>query len=61
MFDKIRSHQLVGFESFGSDKLSEIKPCCLSSSSNRIVSFININSVSLKTRDKNLNAAMRAF
>jgi hypothetical protein len=41
--------------------VSEIKPCCLSSSLNRIVSFININSVSFKTRDKNLSATMRAF
>ena len=60
-FDKIGSHQLVAFESFGPDKLSEIKPCCLSSLLNRIVSFININSVSLKTRDKNLNACYARF
>jgi hypothetical protein len=42
--------------------MSEFKPLSqLNSCLNRIVSFININSVSLKTRDKNLNAAMRAF
>jgi hypothetical protein len=41
--------------------VSEIKPCCLSSSLNRIVSFIIINSVSLKTKDKNLNACYVRF
>ncbi len=33
----------------------------LNSCLNRIVSFTNINSVSSKTRDKNLNAAISAF
>ena len=52
----------VAIEANVANKVSEFKPLSwLNSCLNRIVSFVNINSVSLKTSNKNLNVAMRAF